>query len=122
SNDLVQVPQLLQQAQAAGQPRQLLADAGYDAEWIHARCHEEWGVESLIKPAHPIRADGTRGGRWRSQMNEQHMKERGYGRRWGVETFFSALKRTVGSALNARQPAAQLTEAAIRLLAYVLRR
>jgi transposase len=122
SNDLAQVPQLLQQAQAVGQPRQLLADAGYDAEWIHAHCRERWGVESLIKPAHPPRADGTRGGRWRSQMNDQHMRERGYGRRWGVETFFSALKRTMGSALRARQPAAQLTEAAIRVLAYVLRR
>jgi transposase len=122
SNDLVQVPQLLSQAQAVGQPGQLLADAGYDAEWIHAHCRERWGVESLIKPAHPPRADGTRGGRWRSLMSEPHMQERGYGRRWGVETFFSALKRTMGSALSARQPAAQLTEAAIRVLAYVLRR
>jgi len=122
SNDLVQAPQLLSQAQAVGQPGQLLADAGYDAEWIHAHCREHWGVESLIKPAHPPRADGTRGGRWRSLMSEQHLQERGYGRRWGVETFFSAFKRTMGSALSARQPAAQLTEAAIRVLAYVLRR
>lgn len=122
SNDLVQVPQLLAQAQAVGQPGQLLADAGYDAEWIHAHCRERWGVESLIPPAHPPRVDGTRGGRWRSQMNEQHLQARGYGRRWGIETFFSALKRTMGSALSARQPAAQLTEAAIRVLAYVLRR
>jgi transposase len=122
SNDLVQAPELLRQAQAVGQPRQLLADAGYDAEWIHARCRQEWGVESLIKPAHPPRADGTRGGRWRAQMSEPHMKHRGYGRRWGVETFFSALKRTMGSALSARQPVAQLTEAAIRVLAYVIRR
>ena len=122
SNDLVQVPQLLQQAQAVGQPLQLLADAGYDAEWIHASCHEKWGVESLIKPAHPPRADGSRGGRWRSQMSQEHMRKRGYGRRWGVETFFSALKRTMGSALSARQLPAQLTEAAIRVLAYVIRR
>lgn len=121
SNDLVQAPQLLQQAQATGRPRQLLADAGYDAEWIHAQCREGWGVESLIKP-HCQRADGTRGGRWRAQMSSEHMRERGYGRRWGVESFFSALKRTMGSALSARQPATQLTEAAIRVLAYVLRR
>jgi len=113
---------LLEQAQAVGRPGQLLADAGYDAEWIHAQCREEWGVESLIPPGHPPRADGSRGGRWRAQMSPEHMRERGYGRRWGVETFFSALKRTMGSALSARQPAAQLTEAAIRVLAYVLRR
>lgn len=121
SNDLVQAPELLRQAQASGQPRQLLADAGYDAEWIHAQCREGWGVESLIQP-HCQRADGSRGGRWRGQMSAQHMRERGYGRRWGVETFFSALKRTMGSALSARQPATQLTEAAIRVLTYVLRR
>jgi hypothetical protein len=122
SNDVVQASPLLAQAQAVGQPRQLLADAAYDAEWVHVRCREEWGVESLIRPAHPPRADGTRGGRWRSQMSEAYLRERGYGRRWGVETFFSALKRTTGGALSARQPATQLAEAAIRVLAYVLRR
>lgn len=122
SNDLVQAPPLLRQAQALGQPRQLLADAAYDAEWIHAQCREGWGVESLIKPAHPPRADGSRGGRWRSQMSEAHLQERGYGGRWAIETFFSALKRTTGSALSARHPATQLAEAAIRVLTYVLRR
>ena len=122
SNDVVQAQPLLRQAQAVGQPRQLLADAAYDAEWVHGQCREVWGVESIIRPAHPPRADGTRGGRWRAQMSEKHMQERGYGRRWGVETFFSAFKRTMGGALSARQPTAQLTEAAIRVLAYVLRR
>jgi hypothetical protein len=122
SNDLVQAPPLLRQAQAVGQPRQLLADAAYDAEWIHVQCRDTWGVESLIKPAHPPKADGTRGGRWRAQMSPAHLQERGYGRRWGIETFFRAFKRTVGGALTARQPATQLAEAAIRALTYVLRR
>lgn len=121
SNDRVQVPQLFQQAQAVGQPRQLLADAGYDAEWIHAHCRQQWGVESLIVP-NGQRADGTRNGRWRSQMSSQHLKARGYGQRWAVETFFSALKRTVGGALSTRRPDTQLAEAAIRVLTYVLRR
>lgn len=121
SNDRVQVPQLLQQAQALGQPRQLLADAGYDAEWIHAHCREVWGVESLIVP-NGQRADGTRNGRWRAQMSPEHMKARGYGQRWAVESFFSALKRTVGGALSTRRPDTQLAEAAIRVLTYVLRR
>lgn len=121
SNDRVQVPQLLQQAQALGQPKQLLADAGYDAEWIHAQCREVWGVESLIVP-NGQRADGTRNGRWRAQMSPEHMKARGYGQRWAVESFFSALKRTVGGALSTRRPDTQLAEAAIRVLTYVLRR
>ena len=55
-------------------------------------------------------------------MSAEHLRERGYGQRWGIETFFSALKRTMGAALSTRKPATQLTEAAIRVLAYVLRR
>jgi Transposase DDE domain len=121
SNDRGQVPELLQQAQVVGQPKQLLADAGYDAEWIHVHCREAWGVESLIVP-NGQRADGTRNGRWRAQMSPEHMKARGYGQRWAVETFFSALKRTVGGALSTRRPDTQLAEAAVRVLTYVLRR
>ena len=121
SNDRVQVPQLLQQAQAVGQPEQLLADAGYDAEWIHAQCRENWGVESLIVP-NGQRKDGQRNGRWRAQMSAEHLRERGYGKRWAIESFFSALKRTVGSALSTRKESTQLAEAAIRVLTYVLRR
>lgn len=121
SNDRVQVAQLLTQAEPLGRPAQLLADAGYDAEWIHVRCREQWGVESLIVP-NGQRADGQRNGRYRAQMSPAHLKTRGYGTRWAIESFFSGLKRTTGSALRARTPATQLAEAAIRVLAYVLRR
>lgn len=121
SNDRVQVPALLDQAQALGRPTQLLADAGYDAEWIHARCREQWNVESLIVP-NGQRADGQRNGRWRALMSAEYMRQRGYGKRWAVESFFSAFKRTMGTALSTRKPATQLAEAAIRVLAYVLRR
>lgn len=121
SNDRVQVPELLRQGQAVGPIETLYADAGYDAEWIHAQCREEWGVESLIKP-NGQRADGRRNGRWRAQMSPEHLKERQFGRRWGVETFFSGLKRMMGAALNARTHAQQLAEAAIKVLAYALHR
>lgn len=121
SNDRVQVPELLAKAESVGKPAQLLADKGYDAEWIHARCREQWGVESIISP-NGQRADGKRNGRWRAEMSAEHMRERGYGKRWGIETFFSALKRTMGGALSARKTPTQLTEATIRVLAYVLRR
>lgn len=121
SNDRVQVPALLQQAQAVGPVGQLYADAGYDAEWIHARCREEWGAESLIKP-NGQRADGTRNGKWRAGMSTEHLQERGYGIRWAVESFFSGLKRTMGAALCSRRPDQMLAEAAFRVLAYTLRR
>lgn len=121
SNDRTQAPELLAQAQAVARPTTLYADGGYDAEWIHQRCREEWGVESIIKPLNH-RADGTRSGRWRSGMSPEHLRERGYGRRWAVESFFSGLKRTMGAALNARRHDQMLAEASFRVLAYALRR
>ena len=47
---------------------------------------------------------------------------REYSRRWGVETFISGLKRTVGSVLQARSLEGQLAEAVQRTLVYSLRR
>jgi hypothetical protein len=121
SNDRIQVPALLAQAQPVAQPTQLYADAGYDAEWIHEQCREQWGVESIIKP-NGQRADGVRNGKWRQQMSAEHLQARGYGRRWAVESFFSGLKRTMGEALAARLPHQMLAEAAFKVLAYTLRR
>jgi len=119
SNDRCQARSLLRQAQAVARPGRLYADAGYDAEWIHALCREQWGVESVIRPANQ-RADGTRSGHWRSQMTEEHLKQRRYGRRWAVESFFSGLKRKLGSALRARCSDQLLAEAGLRVLAYAL--
>ena len=121
SNDRTQAEALLTQAQAVSRPATHYADGGYDAEWIHARCREHWGVESIIRPLNH-RADGTRGGRWRSGMSPEHLRQRRYGRRWAVESFFSGLKRTMGSTLNARRPEQMLAEASFRVLAYALRR
>jgi hypothetical protein len=120
-NDCTQVPGLLAQAQAVAQPQRLYADAGYDAEWIHQHCREQWQVESIIKPI-TRRADGQRNGKYRAQMSEEHLRQRGYGQRWAVESFFSALKRTMGSALRARRPDQMIAEATFRVLAYTLRR
>ena len=121
SNDRVQAKTLLQQAQSVARPQTLYADAGYDAEWIHAQCRDQWGVESVIKPVNQ-RADGTRSGRYRAEMSAEHLKQRRYGRRWAAESFFSGLKRTMGSALLARRTDQMLAEAAFRVLAYALRR
>jgi len=121
THDCVQARSLLRQTQAVVKPAKLYADAGYDAEWIHEHCREQWGVESVI-PAVPRRADGTAGGKWRSQMTPEYLRKQGYNRRWSVESFFSALKRTIGSSLNARRPDQMLAEAALKVLAYTLKR
>jgi hypothetical protein len=121
NNDKCQAQALIAKASQATLPAKLYADAGYDAEWIHDQCRLEWGVESVIKPA-VHRADGQRSGVWRSGMSERYLKRKGYGRRWAVETFFSGLKRTMGSMLTSRKPSQLLAEAAFRVLAYTLRR
>lgn len=121
NNDKCQARALIAKASQATLPAKLYADAGYDAEWIHDQCRLDWGVESVIKPA-VHRADGQRNGFWRSRMSEKYLKRKGYGQRWAVETFFSGLKRTMGSMLTSRKPDQLLAEAAFRVLAYTLRR
>jgi hypothetical protein len=121
TNDKCQAKALIAKASQAALPRTLYADAGYDAEWIHDQCRLDWGVESVIKAA-VHRADGQRGGFWRSRMSDQHLEKKQYGQRWAIETFFSGLKRTMGSMLTSRRPDQLLAEAAFRVLAYTLRR
>jgi hypothetical protein len=121
TNDKCQAESLLVKAQQVAMPDTLYADAGYDAEWVHVQCREAWGAESVIKPA-KHRADGRRNGIWRSGMSKNYLKKMAYGKRWAVETFFSGLKRTMGSMLTSRQPSQLLKEAAFRVLAYTLRR
>lgn len=121
NNDKCQAQELIAKARDSGMPDKVYADAGYDAEWVHVQCREQWGVESVIKPA-VHRADGQLGGLWRSGMTEKYLKRKGYSKRWAVETFFSGLKRTMGATLSSRSPEQLLAEAAFKVLAYTLRR
>lgn len=124
TNDKCEADELLQKSfEVPNQclPQTLFADAGYDADWVHAVCREQWGIESIIKPV-THRADGTLGGEYRPKMTKRTMKRKGYGRRWHIESFFSGLKRMMGSALNARKDANLTKEAVIRVLAYSLHR
>lgn len=120
-NDRAQAAALIAQGRQCGTPSVLYADAGYDAEWVHCLSREDWGVESIINPFIQ-RKDGTRGGRYRSLMSAQHLKKRAYGKRWAVETFFSCLKRKVGSSLASRGSRQLLAEAACKVLAYSIYR
>ena len=117
-NDKREARTLLTRAAERIRPRRLLADAGYDAEWIHEFCHDNWKVRSLIRlVCH--RADGTAGGHWRSRMLRL---PKVYGQRWHIETFMSGLKRLTGSQLASRKPNTLDTEAALRVVAYALYR
>jgi hypothetical protein len=124
NNDKCQAAELLHKSLTAAAeypPQRLLADAGYDADWIHSLCREQWGVESLIK-AVVHRKDGLLGGTWRKEMTPRRLKRKGYGTRWNIESFISALKRICGSALSARRQDNLLKEAAIRVLTYAIHR
>lgn len=123
NNDKCQVWPLLQQALSGPiKPPKLYADAGYDAEWVHGVCREEFGVATtVIKPAR-CAADGSRRGEYRSQMSQGYLKDQSYGLRWKVESYISGLKRTTGSTLLARKPLNLLKEAAFKVLAYAFNR
>jgi len=118
TNDKTQARELLTKTAEKLRPQWLYADAGYDAEWVHQTCRMDWGVRTLIPPA-VCRDDGTVGGFRRSRMTDLPPR---YGKRWHAETFMSGLKRTMGSTLAARSEHALFTEAALRVLAYALRR
>jgi hypothetical protein len=124
NNDKCQAWPLLQQALSSQPilPPKLYADAGYDAEWIHGICREEFGVATtVIKPAR-CAADGSRRGQYRSAMSPTYLQEQNYGQRWKVESYMSGLKRTTGCALLSRKPSQLLKEAAFKVLAYAFNR
>jgi hypothetical protein len=118
STDMVQMPELMRQIERRTSPTALYADKGYDAEWVHVMCREQWHATSVIPPV--IRTkDGTVKTHWRSQMLDLPSA---YGRRWHVESFFSGLKRTTLSTLSSRKVGTMLAEASLKVLAYAIRR
>ncbi len=87
------------QAKALAQvlPQHLVADAGYDAAWVHEFCRERWRVNSWT-PLAVHSGDGQVRGHRRSQRREM---PKVYRQRWHVELFLSGQKRTTGSQLTA---------------------
>jgi hypothetical protein len=68
------------------------------------------------------RSHGVLNGHYQSQMTDEYLKKKPYGRRWLVESFMSDLKRTTGTALNPRSERSLFIEAALRVLAHTFRR
>jgi len=118
SADMKQMPALMKQIESRAKPTALLADCGYDAEWVHRICRERWGVESFIPPVARGPNSSIRT-KWRSQMRELPAV---FGRRWHAESFFSGLKRTMLATLSSRTERTMLAEAAFKVLAYAIRR
>lgn len=96
----------------AGDLLSLAADKGYDAKAFRDELRES-GVRPLIKH------------RLYSSLDRAHnarMNSRWYNRRWMVETAFSAIKRTLGSAVRARSWHLEFREMILKCTVYNLRR
>ena len=119
SNDLTEARELLWRAAPRCRPDWVLADRGYDAEWVHTFCRA-WGAASHVPPVPKTRDGSIKSGpgRVRCGRHEPYL----YGRRWHVESFISGMKRTCGSALAARSEPALMAEAGLKALAYAIRR
>lgn len=104
-------------------PKKLVADKGYDAEWVHEFCHNN-GIEACI----PIRRWGKpRFGNFGLRMkSSKRFNKRIYHRREMVESVFSAIKRKFGASVNSVKFSAQRAEMYCRaithnILGYILR-
>jgi len=117
-SDLVQFGRALSQAVRRARIGTLLADADFDAEWVHrgVRSH---GIRTIIPPERERPSDKPPSGRWRRRMRQRFSQyKRRYGQRWQVETVNSMLKRRLGSALRARRYDRQCREIILRAITH----
>ena len=83
----------------------LLADAGYDGEWVHEFLRNELHIKSIIPPTIGRPTTKLPSGTYRRMMRtyfERPPERRCYGQRWQVETVMSMIKRRLGETLSAR--------------------
>lgn len=99
--DIKHVVPIVYQACGRAEIDTLLADAGYDAEWVHWLGREAMEIRTLIPPKIGRPTDKPPTGYYRRLMS-QRLHLTCYGQRWQVETAVSMIKRRQGSAVNAR--------------------
>ena len=79
--------------------REILADAGYDAEHHHRLLRRDLGVRSIIPPTRGRPTTRPATGHYRRLMQTRFPKKR-YGQRWQLESCFSQDKRRFGSSIE----------------------
>ena len=96
----------------------LLADADFDAEWLHGAVRSH-GIRTIIPATRGRPSDKPPTGRWRRVIKQRftRLKSR-YGQRWQVETVNSMIKRRLGSALRARVEDNQFREIILRAITH----
>jgi hypothetical protein len=118
ATDLVHFGRAFGQAIRRARIEVLLADADFDAEWLHTavRAH---GVRTIIPPTRGRPSPKPPAGRWRRVMKQRFARLKPtYGQRWQVETVHSMIKRRLGSALRARIEANQFREIVLRAITH----
>lgn len=106
---------------AAGRARigALLADADFDAEWVHEEVRKGYGIRTIIPPERGRPSDKPPAGKWRRWMKAQFARFKAkYGQRWQTETVNSMIKRRLGSALRARTYWSQCREIILRVVTH----
>ena len=117
-SDLVQFDAALEQAIRRAQIETLLADADFDAEWVH-RSVRSHGIRTLIPPTRGRPTHKPPTGHWRRRMKQRFSRyKQKYGQRWQVETVNSMVKRRLGSALRARKYQSQCRETMLRAITH----
>jgi len=84
--------------------KMVLADAGYDAEWIHLAARIVFDARTLIPPKHGRPTDKLPRQPFRRRMARtfaQKRKRKPYRQRAQIETVFSQVKRRLDSSVNA---------------------
>lgn len=99
--DITHFQRIVRQGSSRVQLKTLLADAGYDAEWVHCMARDDLEITAIIPAKIGRPTDKAPTGYYRRWMSQRiHLTS--YAQRWQVETIFSMIKRRLGSAVNAR--------------------
>jgi hypothetical protein len=116
ASDLVHFRAAFRQAVGRARIGTLLADADFDAEWVHefVRSH---GVRAIIPAERGRPSDRPPAGKHRRRMRKGLDKEK-YGQRWQAETVTSMVKRRLDSALRARGYWSQCREIILRVITH----
>jgi transposase len=117
-SDLVEFRRALGQAVFRARIGTLLADADFDAEWVHLAVRST-GARTIIPAKRGRPTDKQPTGYWRRIMKQQFARYKPkYGQRWQVETVNSMIKRLLGSALRARRYWTQCREIVLKALTH----
>jgi hypothetical protein len=118
--DIDQLDEVVAQLPASTSVRHMVLDAGFDSGHNHRLLRDELGIRSTIPPEHgrPPKAPATLPTDQYRRRMKTHFNHKAYRRRAQVETVFSMLKRTFGSALRATSRHGRRRDLRLRVLTH----